>query len=141
VSNVLKETLCPSAPASEGSLIIGIVGANGIVSYIRDRMEVTTSFLDSARLSGTPERRFRFSSPCQQRACAQWTNGSCALPSQLAAFVPVGELAESLPRCSIRQQCRWFIQSGARACRICPTVSTQGETSAGASYTTVASTK
>lgn len=141
MADILKETLCPSAPASVGSLVIGIVESDGIVSYARDRMEATADFLDSARLNGTPERRFRFSSPCQQHACAQWANGSCGLPARLVALVPVGELAEVLPRCSIRQECRWFMQSGAIACRICPTVSTQGETSASTDKTMVAGRK
>jgi hypothetical protein len=122
---VPDKLLCPSAPGEVGALIIGVVNADGSVDYIRDRLPVTSDFLEIARRRGAPEQRFRFSSPCQQCACAQWADGRCRLPELLAALVPDDELAEGLPRCAIRGQCRWFAQSGARACQICPVVSTR----------------
>jgi hypothetical protein len=29
-----------------------------------------------------------------------------------------------LPRCSVRQSCRWFAQRGATACQACPVITT-----------------
>ncbi len=121
--------LCPSAPAAEGAVVIGVVASDGSVGYIRDRITATSAFLEVARAEGEPEQRFRFGSPCQQCACAQWAGGQCSLPDRLAAVVPTStEASQRLPRCSIRPQCRWFRQSGAEACRLCPLVVTRGGT-------------
>ena len=126
---VPDEVLCPSAPAEVGALIIGVVNADGSVDYVRDRLAVTSAFLESARHGEPLEQRFRFGSPCRQCACAQWADGKCGLPERLAALVPASEPTERLPRCAIRAQCRWFAQSGVEACRICPVVSTRDGTS------------
>jgi len=128
------ETLCPSAPGAPGALVIGVVNSDGSVCYVRDRLMVTADFLEIARQRGIPEQRFRFSSPCQQGACGQWANNRCSLPERLASLVPAEELSKGLPRCAIRGQCRWFAQSGAPACRICPVVSTRQRTLADAEH-------
>lgn len=118
---IAESLLCPSAPATEGALILGVVRADGTIGYIKDRMAATSEFLESARAHGRPEQRFRFSSPCQECACQQWADGACSVPEKLAELVP-SDTSEGLPRCSIRRHCRWYHQSGAAACRICPLV-------------------
>jgi hypothetical protein len=121
------ELLCPSAPAAEGALVIGVVSAEGTVEYLRDRLPATRRFLEIASVNGSAERRYRFSSPCQECACAQWADGACSLPRRLAEVVPEVETSPGLPRCAIRARCRWFHQSGADACHICPVVTTRDD--------------
>jgi hypothetical protein len=117
--------LCPSAPAEEGATLFGVVQADGSIAYLRDNFEVTPDFLETARVGRSPERRFRFSSPCQQSACEQWASGQCSLPERLAAIIPESYRSDRLPRCSIRAHCNWFDQAGPAACRVCPLVVTQ----------------
>jgi hypothetical protein len=121
--------LCPSAPAREGAIILGVVQADGSIAYLKDRLKVTREFLEIAQGGRRPEERFRFSSPCQEQACQQWVNGCCRLPTRLAEVMPEPQ-TQVLPRCSIRAQCRWFYQSGIAACRLCPIVVTRPESRA-----------
>jgi hypothetical protein len=127
---VTDELLCPSAPASVDALVIGVVGADGTVDYVRDALPVTRRFLRIVEAGGRPESRFRFASACQQCACRQWVDGECSLPRRLAEVVPAPDPAERIPRCAIRARCRWFHQSGAAACRTCPVVSTRDDAEA-----------
>lgn len=117
--------LCPSAPATVGALIIGVVRADGSVGFIRDRIPVNAEFIKAADSGRAPEQRFRFSSPCQECACQQWADGRCSLPGRIAEAVPNSLTPEALPRCSIRHDCRWYHQLGADACRVCPLVVTR----------------
>jgi hypothetical protein len=122
-----KRILCPSAPADEKAILLGVVQPDGSVAYIKDRIEVTREFLDIAAKGPEPETRFRFSSPCIGSACKQWANGGCSVPERLADMIPTSDATDApLPSCSIRDQCRWFAQRGAEACRICPLVVTRG---------------
>lgn len=116
--------LCPSAPARVGALIIGVVGADGSVSYVKDRITATPEFIDIVQTGRDAEERFRFSSPCQQAGCCQWVNGECSLPERVSELVPHSE-SSTLPHCSIRPRCRWYHQNGSEACRICPVVVTR----------------
>ena len=123
-----KRLLCPSAPAKEGAILLGVVQPDGSVAFIKDRIEVTHEFLDIAAKDRTLENRFRFSSPCIGSACMQWANGGCGIPERLAALIPVPETTDViLPNCSIRAQCRWFHQKGPDACRRCPLVVTRSD--------------
>ena len=118
--------LCPSAPAQEGAILLGVVQADGSIAYLKDRIEVSQEFLEIARAGRLPEQRFRFSSPCQESSCAQWANGRCSLPARLAEIIHEST-NDRLPRCSIRSQCKWFEQVAAAACRVCPFVVTRSE--------------
>jgi hypothetical protein len=123
-----KRVLCPSAPADVKAILLGVVGSDGSVAFLKDRIEVTREFLDIAAKGRAPETRFRFSSPCTGRACKQWVNGGCSLPERLAEMIPRSDATDApLPHCSIRGQCRWFDQRGSDACRICPLVVTRGD--------------
>ena len=125
-----KKLLCPSAPAEEKAIVVGVVRPNGSVAFIKDRIEVTREFLERASEGRTLETRYRFSSTCIGRACGQWSNGECSLPDRLVDLIhesaPPDTADPALPNCSIRDQCRWFDQRGAEACRICPLVVTRG---------------
>ena len=115
--------VCPSAPAKVGATILGIVSADGSISYLKDSVVATDEFITTVGASGTPETRFRFSSHCEEGGCKQWLDGRCTVPERAAEFLPVPDDA-TLPRCSIRARCRWFAQSGRDACTICPLIVT-----------------
>ena len=122
-----KRLLCPSAPADEKAILLGVIQSDGSVAFLKDRIEVTREFLDIAAKGPAPETRFRFSSACIGSACKQWVNGGCSLPARLAEMIPRLEATDApLPNCSIRDQCRWFAQRGSDACRVCPVVVTCG---------------
>lgn len=120
-------TLCPSAPAREGASLIGVVGSDGRVVNIATPLPIDTAFLETARAHGPPEERFRFSSACQKERCGHWTGQECKLIGELhhVAVRAGAELTTAaLPRCSIRAQCRWWLQRGRDACAVCPLVVT-----------------
>lgn len=123
-----KQMMCPSAPAEEGAQFLGVIRHDGSVAYVKDRLEVTREFVALTCTGRPPEQRFRFASLCQESACAQWVDDRCGLPEQLGGLLTSADVGEPLPRCSIRARCRWFHQEGADACRICPSVTTRGET-------------
>jgi hypothetical protein len=123
---VRKGFLCPSAPAAEKAILLGMIRSDGSVAFLKDRIEVTREFLDIAAKGAAPETRFRFSSTCIACACKQWVNGGCSVPERVAGLIPTADLIDApLPACSIRDQCRWFAQRGADACRVCPLVVTR----------------
>lgn len=98
---------------------------DGLVAFAKDRIVVDEEFVARARKGRSPERRFRFSSTCVEKACKQWDGRKCGVIESLLEVVPVAEA--ELPECNIRPQCRWFRQRGATACRVCPLVVTDAE--------------
>jgi hypothetical protein len=123
------ERLCPSARCEEGAILLGIVGKDGVVGYVRPRVAVDAEFVRRAREGRTPEKRFRFSQPCIESGCQQWTGDRCGVIDRvLPAAQEAGAIdtsANALPRCTIRPRCRWFAQVGRRACLVCPLVVTE----------------
>lgn len=124
-------TLCPSSRCHEGAILLGIVLADGRVAFARDRLVVDDAFVQNATTEGSrpPESRFRFSSPCAQAACLQWTGSRCGVIDAVLKDVrdqPLQpEAGSPLPDCSIRHHCRWFEQAGAAACAVCDLVVTE----------------
>jgi hypothetical protein len=116
--------LCPSARCEPGALLLGIVLPNGRIGYTRERIAVDDEFVQIARQGRAPEKRFRFSSPCVQGACRQWSAGRCRVIDDVVAELESSQGAQILPECTIRPACRWFLQRGAAACRVCPLVIT-----------------
>ena len=114
--------LCPSARCEPDALLIGVVGTSGRVGHLTPAVPVDDSFVTKAREGRAPEKRFRFAQPCVERQCRHWTGSRCGVID--AALSRDLESQESLPRCGIRPRCRWFAQSGAAACRVCPLVVT-----------------
>src|SRR5262245_40864058 len=106
--------LCPSARCHEGAILLGIVLPDGRGAFAEGRTIVDREFVSVATGEGrrTPERRFRFSSPCAQGACRQWTGTHCGV---IAAAIEEARKQnhqtradEELPLCAIRDDCRWF---------------------------------
>jgi hypothetical protein len=125
-------TRCPSAPATEGALLIGVVGADGRVANLGTPLPIDAAFIETAKAQGAPEQRFRFSSRCQKERCLHWQNHECALIGELhAAALEAGESlkAPGLPPCAIRAKCRWWRQRGRDACAVCPLVVTDTKSS------------
>lgn len=105
-------------------MLLGIVGPDGRVAYVPQRLEVDREFVQLAKRGRTPEKRFRFSSRCAESACAQWTGSRCGVIDRVLDLVPASSGDAELPACSIRPECRWWQQSGADACAVCPEVVT-----------------
>ena len=117
-------TLCPSAPLEPGVVLVGVVLTNGRVAYAADRLELGEEFVSAASQADSPERMFRFASTCRQTGCQQWTGNQCGVINRFLELNQHIEAEEALPECSIRPQCRWFNQEGARACALCPYIIT-----------------
>ena len=124
------QKLCPSGRALPGSVLLGVVGADGRVGYVRPELVVDQEFIDRAEAAGALEERFRFAEPCVEHHCGHWSGGCCQLVGQVERAVEPREQTRvtlaTLPRCAIRSRCRWFEQRGAEACRVCPLVLRSG---------------
>jgi hypothetical protein len=116
--------LCPSSKCEEGAVLLGVILENGSVAFAAERIEVDREFVMSAQEGRSPEKRFRFSSPCAQCGCKQWVGGQCSVIGKVLSTAPESLITSELPMCSIRTQCRWFHQTGSKACSICPLVIT-----------------
>jgi hypothetical protein len=118
---------CPSAPAEEGSALFGVVAAKGQVAYITPKVPYTSELLTILGQSGVPmENRLRFSGPCLEHRCVQWEgtagSGRCGLVDHAIETLHIEADAETLPKCDIRQTCRWYAQHRGKACAACPEV-------------------
>lgn len=128
--------LCPSAQCEDGAILLGVVGSDGLVGYVRPQLRIDEGFVREAHRGRAPERRFRFAQSCVEARCEQWTGSRCGVIDEVVDEVggnptgagPVEREAPQpvalLPRCTIRSRCRWFHQSGATACAVCPLVIT-----------------
>jgi len=120
------ELSCPSARCEVGAVLLGIVGADGVVGYVTPRMTVDRDFVRKACAGRTPETRFRFAQPCIKGRCKRWTGSDCGLITKILdspeASNRGASMSGSLPKCVIRSSCRWFAQGGVRACAVCPLI-------------------
>jgi hypothetical protein len=108
-------------------MLLGVVGVDGTVGYVRPPAVIDQAFVTEAARRGDPERRFRFAQPCIEAECRQWTGSRCGVIERvLEATVEAAAIPQSraLPACGIRPVCRWFAQEGASACAVCPLVVT-----------------
>lgn len=115
---------CPSARCQEGAQLLGVVRSDGTIAYVSQRLTVDESFVQIASEGRSPEKKFRFSDQCAERGCKQWTGTECSVIGDVIQRLPSPQAGESLPKCSIRPECRWFSQAGPRACAACPFVIT-----------------
>ncbi|MBZ9712542.1 hypothetical protein [Deinococcus multiflagellatus] len=122
--------LCPSSTCAPGHLLIGVVAPGGLIQLLPSALEVDAEFVAAAHTGRAPEKRFRFASPCQAGGCAQWTGQRCGVIDAVAEVVPT-QPGAALPACSIRDRCRWYMQTGEGACQGCAYVVTDLGTTAG----------
>jgi hypothetical protein len=116
--------LCPSSTCSPGAILLGVVQSNGTVAFLEQQRILDEFFVKLANEGRQPEKRFRFADPCVKSGCMQWGNGRCGVIDKVLAANPDYRNGEPLPTCSIRTDCRWHMQWGARACGICPLIIT-----------------
>jgi hypothetical protein len=115
---------CPSSRAEPGATLLGVVNADGTVGYLSPAVTVDEAFVERARRGRAPEKRFRFAGACVESGCAQWTGSRCGVIDRVLGSDLEAPERAGLPRCAIRSSCRWFAQSGAEACGVCPLVIT-----------------
>lgn len=113
---------CPSAPCVDGALLVGVKTESGRLAYVQPPTRIDAAFVARAREMGRPESRFRFSLPCIEAGCPQWTGSGCGVVDHVIAEEGPGDPAAPLPNCAIRSSCRWYAQSGREACAVCPLV-------------------
>lgn len=120
-----RPVLCPSAqPQIPGSVAFGVVtGAadHPRVAWIERPVPVTSELL-ALTTPVPPTQVLRIAAPCQEKACCHFDGTDCRLATRLVQLMPA--VVESLPPCRIRPDCRWFLQEGSAACRVCPQVVT-----------------
>jgi hypothetical protein len=114
---------CPSGPCRDEALLLGVMTEAGTLAYVQPPTRVNAEFVARAKALGRPESRFRFSVPCIEAGCPQWTGKGCAVIEKvLEEESSESTQAAALPRCAIRPTCRWYFQRGAAACAVCPLV-------------------
>ncbi|MHC5729197.1 MAG: nitrogen fixation protein [Nostoc sp.] len=120
-----KTTLCPSArPESEDSVVFGIISgtvAEPRVTYLKQPLPITDELIAKASPI-TPAEIFRTAAACANKSCQHFDGQDCRLATQIVEKLP--SVAEELPPCSIRRDCRWWQQEGKAACMRCPQVIT-----------------
>lgn len=120
-----KMKTCPSRACEVGVHLLGVMTESGRLAFVSPQVRVDAGFVSRAKASanGRPEQRFRFSGPCIEDGCPQWTGDRCAV-----ADVVISEVRSAatdrrrLPACAIRRTCRWYAQRGPAACAVCPEV-------------------
>ncbi|HYM21524.1 MAG TPA: hypothetical protein VEW28_11055 [Candidatus Kapabacteria bacterium] len=117
--------LCPSSRAKPGAKLLGIRQDNGTVEILPTVVQIDLQFVESISEYVKPEQHFRFANSCIEGSCAQWTGSRCGVADRALEFLDTVAVSDTLPECSIRPQCRWFVQSGADACKICPYILTE----------------
>lgn len=120
-----RTVMCPSAqPEIPGSVAFGVIAGsveNPRVVWIERPVPVTAELL-SMTAPVSPTQVLRIAAPCQEKACRHFDGMDCRLATRLVQLIP--QVVESLPPCQIRPNCRWFLQEGSSACRVCPQVVT-----------------
>ncbi|MEI9886051.1 MAG: hypothetical protein WDN08_06035 [Rhizomicrobium sp.] len=119
--------LCPSARAEPGATLLGVIGVDGKVAYLKSVLEIDQDFIDEVSADGAPEERFRFAGTCVEGKCMQWNDGRkrCGVVDSVIPLLGRGDESAPLQPCVIRGACRWYRQDGAASCRICPGVITE----------------
>ena len=119
------EVLCPSAQCKVAARLLGIRQEDGSVAILPEPLLVDDAFIAKVNEGPSPLRRFRFTNRCIESGCAQWTGGGCSVASLVTKYANTVPLDFELPTCAIRPQCRWWLQSGADACKVCTLVITE----------------
>jgi hypothetical protein len=124
-SNTAKETLCPSArPEFAESFVFGAIGGTvqePRVTYLKQPLPITDDLI-ALSAPVTPTEVFRTAAPCMAKGCQHFDGTNCRLAMRIVEQLP--PVAEELPPCSIRRDCRWWQQEGKAACMRCPQVIT-----------------
>lgn len=121
-----KDYMCPSYYPSKKAKAIGMANKDGIVNFFEKPLAVDEEFIQEAQTNVDLESKFRFSGPCVNKSCKQWSNNKCGLINELE------KILENIPKqsapksCSISNSCRWRLQEGDKACLTCVFVNRNG---------------
>jgi hypothetical protein len=106
------------------SMVLGVVQQDGprpVVEYLNARVPATPEILAMAAPL-KPTEVFRLAATCAEHKCPHFDGADCRLATRVVKMLP--PVADSLPPCTIRKECRWFAQEGAAACMRCPEITT-----------------
>ena len=120
----IENKMCPSATCHSGALLLGVVQGDNTVALLPEPMTVTDEFVERAFAAGEPEKRLRFAGKCAKGGCSQWNGTRCGVIDTALNYMHAAIDNTPLPDCAIRPQCRWYSQTGADACKVCPYVVT-----------------
>jgi hypothetical protein len=97
-----------------------------MISLLPEPLPLDDEFLAKVKEDPVPvEQRFRFTNKCVESGCTQWTGKTCGVIENVLKHLDQLPQLSTLPRCSLRPSCRWFVQEGASACRACPYIITE----------------
>src|SRR5215470_12747533 len=117
--------LCPSAqPGMDNCTVLGVVQQDGPsprVVYLNQILPASQEVLDMAAPL-KPTEVFRLAATCAEHRCPHFDGADCRLATRIVQILPA--VVTTLPPCIIRQECRWYSQEGAAACRRCPEITT-----------------
>jgi hypothetical protein len=104
--------------------ILGVVSGEAEarrLAYLNERVAATPELLaEAAPLN--PGEIFRLAGRCEESRCVHFDGARCQLAVRIVDALP--PVTQKLPPCSIRTNCRWYRQEGARACHRCPQIVT-----------------
>jgi len=125
MESIDEKIICPSSRAKAGSQLLGIRQADGTVAILPQPLPVDAHFLATASSISNPEQRFRFANKCVEGGCRQWNGKACSIAERITGFLEQVPFEKELAACAIRPRCRWHLQSGDDACRMCSFVVTE----------------
>jgi hypothetical protein len=114
------QLLCPSYLSKSGAQLFGIQNGEGKIDYLKERITVDQTFVDTAKQGRAAEERFRFAGKCIEKECHQWngTSHQCGLVDAIIERLN-SPLSNAPVHCPIKSRCRWFAQRGTEACANC----------------------
>jgi hypothetical protein len=125
ISKASSISLCPSARADgENVQVFGVISGtvnSPKVSYLKET-KPSIEILSKLQCKVTPEEVFRVAAPCEEKGCQHFDGQDCRLAMRIVDQLPI--VADNLPPCAIRRDCRWWQQEGGSACLRCPQVVT-----------------
>lgn len=114
-----QSILCPSSVCMEGAALLGVVNTQGTVDLLPEPIPIGEDFVKEAHKGRKPETRFRFTNSCVMKECKQWNGQGCGVIERVQSLISIEETLQQLPPCGIRSRCRWYLQSGPSACKVC----------------------
>ncbi|RKN49683.1 hypothetical protein D7223_08875 [Micromonospora endolithica] len=117
--------MCPSTPAANATVFLGMITPAGRVAYVTPALPAEVA-LATAGTDAPVESRYRLAGPCVTTTCGFWTGDHCGLGERVVASYreTAGPAETDLPHCAIRRTCRWYAEQGRAACTACSHVVT-----------------